>query len=71
MRRLKRKIRTRHCAVDGRVRARNERAVALDVLRDIRGAVAQRVLVEDAEVLVDRPACVLGQKRSQSKAREP
>ena len=52
-------IAPRHRAVDGRVRARDERAVALNVLSDVGRAVPEGLLVEDPEALVDRARLVL------------
>eukprot|EP00976_Prorocentrum_cordatum_P115962 1196091-Prorocentrum_minimum.AAC.4 len=48
-----------HGAVHALVRPRDERLVPLHVVRDVRGAVPQRLLVEDAEALVDGVALVL------------
>ena len=52
-------VRARHRAVDRLVRPRDERLVALDVERRVGRGVAQRLLVEDAEALVDRAALLL------------
>mmetsp|Transcript_13317 Transcript_13317/g.41552 ORF Transcript_13317/g.41552 Transcript_13317/m.41552 type:complete len:219 (+) Transcript_13317:424-1080(+) len=52
-------VRAWHRAVHRLVGARNQGLVSLDVLRDVGLAMPQRLLIEDSEALVDRPALLL------------
>ena len=49
----------RHGAINRLVRTSNERLVAFDIIRNVSGAVPQRLLVEDAEGLVDTSTGIL------------
>ena len=49
----------RHSAINRLVRTSNERLVAFDIIRNVSGAVPQRLLVEDAEGLVDTSTGIL------------